>query len=145
MLEAYAAPDEDAGEQVLTHGDIGMHNLAVDPATGRLVGLFDFDLAAWDDRHVDLYSLHSYGDDFVELTLDAYMTVAGRRPSARRAGLHHLLGAFEALAGALAEGDPYWIARRRRWVDGAIAGAPGRLLGLPAMERHASRSRPAGA
>lgn len=54
------------------------------------------------------------------------------RPSVRRAALHHLLGAFEALAGALATGDPEWVARRLRWVRGALADTPGRLLGLAA-------------
>ena len=117
---------------MLTHGDVGLHDMALDPETGRLLGLFDFEEAALDDRHADLYGLHSYGDAFVEQALDAYAAAAGVRPSARRAALYHLLGAFEALAGALATGDPEWVARRLRWVRGALADTPGRLLGLAA-------------
>ena len=132
VLEAYAALDKEDRGPVLTHGDVGLHNMALDPETGRLLGLFDFEEAALDDRHADLYGLHSYGDAFVEQALDAYAAAAGVRPSARRAALYHLLGAFEALAGALATGDPEWVARRLRWVRGALADTPGRLLGLAA-------------
>jgi hypothetical protein len=105
--------------------------MAIDPDTGRLLGLFDFEEAALDDRHTDLYGLHSYGDTFVAWALEAYAAVSGVRPSIRRAALHHLLGAFEALAGALTTGDPAMLARRLRWVHEALAGTPGRLLGLP--------------
>jgi aminoglycoside phosphotransferase (APT) family kinase protein len=132
VLEGYAALDGEDGERMLTHGDMGLHNIAIDPVAGRLVGMFDFEEAALDDRHADFYGLHSFGDAFTELALDAYATASGVRPSVRRAALHHLLGAFEALAGTLATGDPDWVARRLRWVRGAVAGTPGRLLGLPA-------------
>jgi hypothetical protein len=54
------------------------------------------------------------------------------RPSVWRAALQRLLGAFEALAGALATGDPEIVTRRLRWVREAVTGTPGRLLGLPA-------------
>ncbi len=131
VLRAHAALDEEDGGRVLTHGDVGLHNMAIDPDTGRLLGLFDFEEAALDDRHTDLYGLHSYGDAFVAWALDAYAAASGVRPSVRRAALHHLLGAFEALAGALATGDPAMLARRLRWVHEALAGTPGRLLGLP--------------
>ena len=96
------ADEEDVGH-VLTHGDVGLDNLAVDPGAGRLVGIFDFEDAALGDRHVDLYSLHSYDDAFVEQTLDAYAAAAGARLSEQRAALHHLYGAFEALATAAAK------------------------------------------
>ena len=132
VLDAYAALDEEDGGRVLTHGDVGLHNMAIDPGTGRLLGLFDFEEAALDDRHADLYGLHSYGDAFAEWVLDAYAAASGVRPSVRRAALHHLLGAFEALAGALARGEPEMVARQLSWVRDALAGSPGRLLGLPA-------------
>jgi aminoglycoside phosphotransferase (APT) family kinase protein len=134
VLDAYAAPaaDGEDGGRVLTHGDAGLHDMAIDPKTGWLLGLFDFEEAALDDRHADLYGLHSYGDAFVGWALDAYAGASGVRPSVRRAALHHLLGAFEALAGARAAGDPAMVDSRLRWVHEALAGTPGRLLGLPA-------------
>ena len=116
---------------MLTHGDPGLHNRAIDIETGRLLGLFDFEEAALDDRHADLFGLHSYGDAFVGWALDAYAAASGVRPSVQRAALHHLLGVFEALTGALAAGDAAMVARRLRWVRGALAGTPGRLLELP--------------
>jgi hypothetical protein len=64
------------------------------------------------------------------------------RPSVRQAALHQLLGAFEALAGVSATGDPDKVANRLRWVREALAGTPARLLGLPAASsRTASRAR----
>jgi hypothetical protein len=34
VLEGYAALDGEHGERVLTHGDMGLHNIAIDPVTG---------------------------------------------------------------------------------------------------------------
>jgi aminoglycoside phosphotransferase (APT) family kinase protein len=138
VVDCYAALDAKDGGPVLTHGDMGLHNMAIDPETGRLLGLFDFEEAALDDRHANLYGLHSYGDAFVEQALDAYAAASGVRPSVQRAALHHLLGAFDALAGALSAGDAEMMARRLRWVHGALADTPGRLLGLAAAEGEAA-------
>ena len=38
VLDGYAALDEEDGGRVLTHGDVGLHNLAIDPGAGRLLG-----------------------------------------------------------------------------------------------------------
>ena len=99
--------------------------------------MFDFEYAAWSDRHEDFYSLHSFGDAFTERALDAYAAASGVRPSIRWAALHHVYTAFYALAGALATGDPGKVADQLRWVRGALAGTPGRLLGLAAAEGEA--------
>ena len=40
----------DADDQVMLHGDVGFHNLALDPKTGAVNGLFDYDGAAWADK-----------------------------------------------------------------------------------------------
>lgn len=40
-------------DPVLLHGDLGFHNMVVDPSTGILVGVFDYDDAAFGDRHHD--------------------------------------------------------------------------------------------
>jgi aminoglycoside phosphotransferase (APT) family kinase protein len=42
-----------ADESVLVHGDLGLHNITIDPVTDRLVGLFDFEGATFGDRHQD--------------------------------------------------------------------------------------------
>lgn len=130
VLERCAALGEEEGAgRVLIHGDPCAANLVIDPEAGRLVGMFDFEYAAWADRHEDFYSLHSFGDAFTERALDAYAAVSGVRPSIQWAALHHVYAAFYALAGALAAGDPGKVADQLRWVRGALAGAPGRLLG----------------
>jgi hypothetical protein len=41
------------GDSVLVHGDLGLHNLAIEPSTGTVEGVFDYDGAAWVDRHYD--------------------------------------------------------------------------------------------
>jgi aminoglycoside phosphotransferase (APT) family kinase protein len=39
--------------RVLVHTDLGLHNVAVDPETKEVRGVFDYDGAAWADRHHD--------------------------------------------------------------------------------------------
>lgn len=87
VLDRCAALDEGEGGRVLTHGDPGLHNMAIDLETGRLLGMFDLEEAALDDRHADLYGLHSYGDAFVGWALDASTRprrACSRRSSGRR-------------------------------------------------------------
>src|SRR5947207_532933 len=52
-LDRYAALTVAAADRVLVHGDLGTHNLAFDPATRRVVGLYDFESFAYLDRHHD--------------------------------------------------------------------------------------------
>ncbi len=40
-------------DPVLVHADVGLHNVAVDPVSHRVVGLFDYGGAAFGDRHHD--------------------------------------------------------------------------------------------
>jgi aminoglycoside phosphotransferase (APT) family kinase protein len=37
----------------LAEGDVGLHNLALDPEIDTVNGIFDYDSAAWSDRHHD--------------------------------------------------------------------------------------------
>ena len=57
-----------AGDRVLVHTDIGLHNLAVDPACHSINGIFDYSSAAWADRHHDFRNL--IVDDPTETLLD---------------------------------------------------------------------------
>lgn len=52
-LDAYERLSIDPADRVLVHGDVGLHNLAVDPDTNNVRGIFDYDSAAWADRHHD--------------------------------------------------------------------------------------------
>ncbi len=40
-------------DPVLIHADVGLHNIAVDPVSFRVVGLFDYEGAVFGDRHQD--------------------------------------------------------------------------------------------
>jgi aminoglycoside phosphotransferase (APT) family kinase protein len=61
-IERYEAEAVDAGDCVLVHGDVGLHNLALDPETDTVNGIFDYDNAAWADRHHDFrYLLFDVG------------------------------------------------------------------------------------
>ncbi len=40
-------------DPVLVHADVGLHNVAVDPDSYRVVGLFDYEGAVFGDRHHD--------------------------------------------------------------------------------------------
>jgi len=53
VLDAYDRVVVAANDRVLVHGDLGLHNMAVDPVAGEVRGLFDYDGASWADRHHD--------------------------------------------------------------------------------------------
>ena len=67
---------------VLVNGDLGLHNIAIKPDTGRVAGVFDYEGAAWADRHQDFRHLvfpGSAGDAVLNGALEAYEPVAGVR------------------------------------------------------------------
>jgi aminoglycoside phosphotransferase (APT) family kinase protein len=59
------------GVRVLTHCDLGFHNIAFDPETRDVVGVFDYEGAAFSDRHFDFKNLSLHCDDGTEPALDA--------------------------------------------------------------------------
>jgi len=52
-IERYEAVAVGAGDCVLVDGDVGLHNLALDPGTDTVDGIFDYNGAARADRHHD--------------------------------------------------------------------------------------------
>jgi len=64
-----------------THCDPWGGNFAVNPTTGALNGLFDFDDANIDDRNTDLRYLFSFGEDFVARALTTYADVSVANPT----------------------------------------------------------------
>ena len=59
-----------ASDAVLVHGDLGAYNLAVNPATGEVQGVFDYGDAVFGDRHQDFKYLQFYGPE-EQVMLDA--------------------------------------------------------------------------
>ncbi len=45
-LDAYDAVIVAAEDRVLVHGDLGLHDVAVDPETTKVRGVFDYDEAS---------------------------------------------------------------------------------------------------
>jgi aminoglycoside phosphotransferase (APT) family kinase protein len=67
-------------DHVLVHGDLGSHNIAVDPETSEVREVFDYDGASWADRHYDFrYLLFDHQQDHaLEASLEVYEPVVGR-------------------------------------------------------------------
>ncbi len=84
MLEAYDRLTFDAGERVLAHADLGLHNLAIEPASKQVRGVFDYEGAAWADRHHDFrYPLLDIPDEpILDAALAVYEPAVGRAISA---------------------------------------------------------------
>jgi len=100
VLEIQAAIAVPSDDRTLVHGDLGVHNIAVDPATGDLQGVFDYDGAAWDDRHHDFrYFVFDHDrEDLLEAAIAAYEPGTGRRIDRRRVRLYNAISAICYLA-----------------------------------------------
>jgi aminoglycoside phosphotransferase (APT) family kinase protein len=86
-----ALPDD----PVIALGDIQIHNMGVDPATGALVCVFDFDGVAVAHRLEDFKYLPSFGVAFTRVTLEAYSAAGGPPVGLDGVGRFHVLSALE--------------------------------------------------
>ena len=127
-LDAYdnviVAPDD----HVLVHGDLGLHNIAVDRETTEVRGVFDYDEASWADRHNDFRYLifHHEHDHAVEAALAVYEPTLGRTLSRPRIRLYNAACAIAFLS--FRRGIPpdarscgRTLAEDLQWVRGALA------------------------
>lgn len=133
-LEAHAEACQTLGDPVLIHGDLGPHNFAVDPETGRVSGVFDYEGAAFGDRAQDFAYMTLLGggvaepDAMLDGALAVYQPLTGVTIDRTRV---YLLNAVSAI-GFLAHrhGHPpeeAWcgrtLAEDLRWTDAALAAA----------------------
>lgn len=127
-LGAYDAVAVAVEDHVLVHGDLGLHNIAVDPETIELHGVFDYDQACWADRHYDFRYLifHHEHDEALEAALAVYEAALSRTLSRPRIRLYNAACAIGFLAfrrGVPA--DERWCGRTLTedlaWVRGALA------------------------
>jgi aminoglycoside phosphotransferase (APT) family kinase protein len=118
------APDD----HVLVHGDLGLHNIAVDRETTEVRGVFDYDEASWADRHNDFRYLifHHEHDHAVEAALAVYEPTLGRTLSRPRIRLYNAACAIAFLS--FRRGIPpdarscgRTLAEDLQWVRGALA------------------------
>jgi aminoglycoside phosphotransferase (APT) family kinase protein len=97
-LRRRAALVAEPGPRVLTHSDLGFHNIAFDPATFDVAGVFDYQGAAFGDRHLDFNKMSLHCADGSEPLLEA---AAGVYEELTGAAIHRgrvlLLNATEAI------------------------------------------------
>jgi len=100
VIEQYEASRVDASDRVLVHGDVGLHNLALDPKSDEVNGIFDYDSAAWADRHHDFrYLLFDVGrEDMLDAALKIYEPKVGRILDRDRIRLYNAACAVSYLA-----------------------------------------------
>jgi hypothetical protein len=81
VMDAYEAVAATEADRALVHTDVGLHNLAIDPASHVVHGIFDYDGAAWADRHHDfrylMFALDRY--ELLEAAIAAYEGIAAHR------------------------------------------------------------------
>jgi len=127
-IERYEAVAVDVGDRVLVHGDVGLHNLALDPQTDTVNGIFDYDGAAWADRHHDVrYLLFDVGrEDMLDAALEVYEPAIGRTLDRDRIRLYNAACAISYLA--FRSGTPpdqkscgRTLAEDLRWVRTALS------------------------
>jgi hypothetical protein len=128
IIERYESVAVFAKHRVLVHGDVGLHNLALDPATDTVNGIFDYDSAAWADRHHDFrYLLFDVDrEDMLDSALEIYEPATGRQIDRDRVRLYNAACAISYLAFRI--GTPAdqrscgrTLAEDLRWVRAALA------------------------
>ena len=102
-LRRYADQEAGPADRVLLHGDVGFHNSVVEPGTDALAGVFDYDSAAWADRHHDFRYLVSHrplaeGEWKLDGALETYEPATGLRIDRGRVRLCNAAGAICFLA-----------------------------------------------
>jgi aminoglycoside phosphotransferase len=132
LLDLYRAYEPGEDDLVFAHGDLWGGNMAIDPDTGALKGLFDLDDAGLADRHVDFMYFHSFGDAFARRALASYAAKGGGSASWEQVAIYHAVAAFAALADIRGKGENHLLQRRLDWVRNVCHGPIGKtLLGLP--------------
>jgi aminoglycoside phosphotransferase (APT) family kinase protein len=120
------------GVRVLTHCDLGFHNIAFDPATLEVRGVFDYEGAAFSDRHFDFKNLLVHGADDVEPVLDAaayvYEDLTGVTVDLDRVRLFNAIEAIGFLAYRFGHApEEEWcgrtLAQDLAWADRALRDA----------------------
>ena len=87
-------------DPVLVHADLGLHNIALDPVSHRLVGLFDYEGAAFGDRHQDFaYMIFQRNEEpMLDGAIGAYERATGVQIDRDRVRLLNAVAAIGFLA-----------------------------------------------
>jgi aminoglycoside phosphotransferase (APT) family kinase protein len=130
VMDAYADTSIAEDDRVLVHGDIGFHNLSIDPVSHAVLGIFDYEDASWADRHHDFRYLvfDEQSDDCLDAALSVYEPAVGRTVNRARIFLYNAACAITFLAnraGSRPEDDVCGrtLSEDLRWSKHAIARA----------------------
>ena len=100
IMEAYERVPVSEADRALVHTDVGFHNLGIDLQSHTVHGIFDYDGAAWADRHHDfrylVFDLDRY--DLLEAAMSAYEPIVGHRIQRARVLLYNAACAVTFLA-----------------------------------------------
>jgi aminoglycoside phosphotransferase (APT) family kinase protein len=90
----------DLHDPVLVHSDVGLHNMAVDPVSHRVLGLFDYEGAVCGDRHHDFaYMVFATAEEpMLEGALATYEPATGISIDRERVRLLNAVAAIGFLA-----------------------------------------------
>jgi hypothetical protein len=128
LLGVYERLAIDSADRVLVHADLGLHNLAIDPITKDVRGVFDYDGAAWADRHHDFryLALDLPDEPVLEAALTVYEPAVGRRLDRGRIRLYNAACAASFLASRRGvPAEQRWcgrtLAQDLEWVRSALA------------------------
>jgi len=114
-------------DRVLTHGDLGLHNLAF-AADGSIAGIFDYDDAAFSDRHDDFEFLlfDTTGDAMLGAAIVGYEAAGGAPIDRAMVALFNAANAIGFLADRLGSGPDdkpagRTLAEDLKWTTQAMA------------------------
>ncbi len=87
-VEEYNGVMKESAEQVVLYNDLHTENIAFDPDTKKLNGIFDFGDVAIGDINKEFAPLYKLDSKFLEKVISQYEIVTGRSVSLRRVVLH---------------------------------------------------------
>ena len=95
------------------HGDHGLHNLAFEPTTLEVQGVYDYADAAWADRHLDLrYLIFAVpAEELYAAAVEVYELGAGVRIDRARVALYNAVCCFSFLGTRPDDPDARWCGR----------------------------------
>ena len=114
-------------DRALVHTDLGLHNMAFDPETDAVNGVFDYDSAAWADRHHDFRYLifHAASDATLDAAIETYEAATGLALHRDRILLYNAAAAIGHLANRMGHGADENVSGRTLaedldWTDWAL-------------------------
>jgi aminoglycoside phosphotransferase (APT) family kinase protein len=107
VIARYEALPVGDADRVLVHGDLGFHNLGIDPNSFAVHGVFDYREAAFADRHHDfrylLFDFHRL--DLFDAAVAVYQSSVGVSIDRDRVALYNAACAITFLAFRVGRGS----------------------------------------